>query len=128
MAKSVKRIAFSDEKIFQLIELYRERECLWDIKSPEYKNNAKRKTAFTYISEKMELPEDIVKKKINSIRSTYLLEKKKIFDSRRTGTGTDNLYIPSVPWFEQMMFLNDVIIPRKTTSNLDPQITQVSTV
>ncbi|KAJ8979902.1 hypothetical protein NQ317_017525 [Molorchus minor] len=32
MAKSVKRIALSDEKIFQLIELYRERGCLWNIK------------------------------------------------------------------------------------------------
>lgn len=124
----MKRIAFSDEKILQLIELYREMECLWDIKSPQYKNNVKRKAALTYISEKMELSEEIVKKKINSLRATYLLEKKKIFDSRRTGTGTDDLYIPTVPWFDEMVFLNDVIIPRKTTSNLDSQITQVSAV
>ncbi|KAK9688193.1 hypothetical protein QE152_g35725 [Popillia japonica] len=73
----------------------------------------------------MELPEDIVKKKIASIRATYLLEKKKIADSCGTGTGADDLHVSTLPWFGEMEFLNDVIISRKTTSNLNYQtITQ----
>lgn len=121
MAKSVKRVAFSDEKLFTLIELYRQNECLWDIKSPYYKNTIKRKAAFTIIGEKLDLDEETIKKKIASLRATYILEKKKITDSQRTGTGTDDVYFPTIPWFEHMQFLNDVIIPRKTVSTLQPE-------
>lgn len=126
MAKSVKRLSFSDNQIMLLIELYRENECLWNVKSPEYKNNVKRKGAIANISEKMGFTEEIIKKKIASIRSTYLLEKKKIKDSQHTGTGTDDVYHSTLPWFQHMTFLNDVIIARKTLDNLESQQTQVS--
>lgn len=49
MAKYVKRIAFSDEQMFTLINLYRKNECLWDVRSPEYKNAVKRKRALSNI-------------------------------------------------------------------------------
>ncbi|CAH1114372.1 unnamed protein product [Psylliodes chrysocephalus] len=120
--KTVKRITFSDEKIIELIELYRENECLWNIKSAEYKNNIKRKAAITDIAKNLFVKEEIIKKKITSIRSTYLMEKKKILDSHKTGSGTDDLYSPLVPLYEHMTFLNDVIIARKTKSNLESQI------
>lgn len=125
MGKNVKRIAFSDKQIFTLIQLYQENECLWNINVSDYKNNTKRKTAVSTIAKKMGLTEDLVKKKISSLRATYLMEKKKIYDSRRKGSGRDDLYSPTVPWFEQMHFLNDVIIARKATSNLDSQALKV---
>lgn len=126
MAKTVKRQAFSDSQILLLIDLYRENECLWNVKCPEYKNNIKRKGAIANISEKMGFSEEIIKKKIASIRATYLIEKKKIKDSQRTGTGADDIYHPTVPWFQHMAFLNDVIIARKTVDNLESHQTQVS--
>lgn len=126
MAKSVKRIAFSDDKIFILLDLYRKNECLWDVKSPYYKNAIKRKSALSNIAENLDLDQELVKKKIASIRATYLLEKKKIADSQRTRNSTGDVYTPSVTWFDHMKFLDDVIIPRKTVSNLDAsQINQV---
>lgn len=126
MAKTVKRLAFSDNQIKLLIDLYRENECLWNVKSPEYKSYLKRKDAIANISEKMGFTEEIIKKKIASIRSTYLLEKKKCKDSHRTGTGTDDIYHSSLPWFQYMTFLNDVIIARKTLDNFESQQIQVS--
>lgn len=128
MAKSVKRIAFSEDEIHQLMDLYRENECLWQVKSPHYKNYIKRKAAIADIAEKMGITEEITKKKIASLRSTYLLGKKKIADSKSTGSGTDTVYISTIPWFNQMEFLDDVIIARRTISNLDTSITQVRTV
>ncbi|KAK0077165.1 hypothetical protein PV326_010235, partial [Microctonus aethiopoides] len=124
MAKSVKRIALSEDKIHQLIESYRENECLWQVKSPHYKNYIKKKAAIADIAEKMGITKEITKKKIASLRSTYLLEKKKIADSKSTGSGTDTVCISTIPWFNQMEFLDDVIIARRTISNLDTSITQ----
>lgn len=124
----MKRIAFSDEKIFILLDLYQKNECLWDVKSPDYKNAIKRKSALSNIAENLNLDQELVKKKIASIRATYLLEKKKIADSQRTGSSTGDVYIPTVSWFDHMKFLDDVIIPRKTVANLDSaQIEQVFT-
>nr|CAH7728108.1 unnamed protein product [Callosobruchus chinensis] len=59
-----------------LVELYRENECLCNVKSPEYKNTIKRKGAIANISEKMVFTDEIIKKRIASIKSTYLLKKK----------------------------------------------------
>ena len=96
-----------------------------DIKSAFYKNNVKRKDAIAKIAKKLGIDEETVKKKIASIRATYLLEKKKINDSQRTGMSTDDIYCPTVPWIEHKQFLNDVIIARKTISNLESKLTQV---
>lgn len=60
MAKTVKRQAFSESQILLLIDLYRENECLWNVKCPEYKNNIKRKGAIANISEKMGFSEEII--------------------------------------------------------------------
>nr|CAH7737601.1 unnamed protein product [Callosobruchus chinensis] len=69
----------------------------------------------------MGFTKEIIEKKVASIRSTYLLEKKKINDSHHTGTGTDDIYHSTLPWFQHMTILSDVIIPRKTLDNLESQ-------
>ncbi|CAH2001940.1 unnamed protein product [Acanthoscelides obtectus] len=57
--------------------------------------------------------------KINNIRSTYSQEKMKIKKSQGTGSGADDMYTPSVPWFEIAdRFLSEMIKPRKTFQNL----------
>lgn len=78
------------------------------------------------IALELNVSEEFVKKKIQSLRSTYIQEKKKIYESKTTGTGSDDVYSPSLYWFHELDFLQDVIVPRKTTSNLENN-TQVIT-
>lgn len=123
--RATQKIIFNNATLLHFIELYRKNECLWNVKAVDYKKSDKRKKAVAEMAIQFGVTEEFVKKKIQSLRSTYIQEKKKIADSKRTGTGSDDVYIPSLFWFHELEFLQDVIIPRKTTSNLDNN-TQVS--
>lgn len=50
---------------------------------------------------------DNVKKKINSLRAGYRKEYKKVQNSKRTGIGTDQVYVPKLWYYSQLEFLND---------------------
>ncbi|KAF6205330.1 hypothetical protein GE061_019500 [Apolygus lucorum] len=67
------------------------------------------------LSAKYDVSEEEAKKKINSLRSTYLQEKKKVEESKRANDG--EIYEPSLYWYHELEFLQDVIIPRKTQPN-----------
>ena len=58
-----------------------------------------------------------VKAKIKSIRAQYTREKQKS-SKVKTGTGTDEVYVSKWPHLEQLKFLDDFIIAKKSISNL----------
>eukprot|EP00731_Ephydatia_muelleri_P014914 Em0008g634a len=58
-----------------------------------------------------------VKAKIKSIRAQYTREKQKS-SKVKTGTGTDEVYVLKWPHLEQLKFLDDFIITKKSISNL----------
>jgi hypothetical protein len=60
-----------------------------------------------------------VKSKIRNLRSTYCQEKKKIANSKRSGTGSEAVYTPNVKWFGELdSILNDVEQRRKAFDNV----------
>jgi len=69
----------SKEKIINLIELYENASCLWDTKSSDYKNKIKRTDAFIDIANKLNVEEQEVRKKIESLLTQYHREKKSGF-------------------------------------------------
>lgn len=58
-----------------------------------------------------------VKAKINTLRTYFSKELAKSKD-KRSGAGTDDIYESKWPYFKSMLFLTDIIKPRKTTSSL----------
>ena len=50
---------------------------------------------------------DMVTKKINSLRSSYKKEKKKIVNSQKSGNGTDDLYSSNLWYFDLLSFVDD---------------------
>uniref|UniRef100_A0A0A9W2D2 DNA-directed RNA polymerase D subunit 1 n=1 Tax=Lygus hesperus TaxID=30085 RepID=A0A0A9W2D2_LYGHE len=106
------RLVFSEKLMYSFINDYKESSCLWDIKNPDYKCAEKRRTALATLAAKYDVSEEEAKKKINSLRSTYLQEKKKVEESKRANSG--EIYEPSLYWYHELEFLYDVIIPRKT--------------
>ena len=59
-----------------------------------------------------------LKTKIKTIKDVYRKELAKIVRSKKSGQGTDHVYIPKLAWLETAEFLREVISTRETQSNL----------
>ena len=67
---------------------------LWKVKSKEYSDRNVKSQAYNILVEKMRTVDESANretevKKINSMRTTYRKEFKKIIDSQRSGAGAD---------------------------------------
>lgn len=122
----------SEREILQsFIDSYREMSELWDISSNDYSNRDKKKEGYKkllniYKKIKKNAGIEDVKKKINSLRTNFRKELKKIKDSQRTGSASADIYEPSSWLFLELQFLKDVEKPDKTRSTINETI-EVST-
>lgn len=105
--------------VIKLINLYKENPCLWDINSRLYKRHDFKSTAYENISQNMNLPVEVIKKKIKSLRNTYTTEKKKIETSKKSGSGFDELHESCLFYYEEFSFLDGSLVMRKSTNNID---------
>lgn len=106
------------------ISEYKDLTCLWDIRCKDYCNRDKKKCAYdkllvVYKLLKPEATEEDVKKKINTLRSNFRKELKKIYESKRSGAGTDDIYQPSTWLFEELTFLADLEKPVDSMSSIN---------
>lgn len=104
------------EFITEFLHLYHDYPALWKIKSTEYSDRNLKNNAYKALIEKYKevdpnADKEIVKKKINSLRTNYRKELKKVKASYRSGTGTDDIYVPSLWYFNELQFLQDQEIP-----------------
>lgn len=109
----------------KLIELYRDRPCLYQIKSDLYKNRIEKTKAYADILHHIQIVNpvcslEILKKKLNTLRSQYRKELKLMNTSRKSGAGTHEVYVPKLWCFYELRFLDDGELQRESTSNLDP--------
>lgn len=112
------------EILEEFIQIYQSEPCLWRIKSKEYHDKAKRDAAYNKLLEKYKLIDpnadrDVVVKKINTLRTNYRREKKKFEESYRSGSGTDQIYVPTLWYYHLFHFLSDQDTPRSSSSNLN---------
>lgn len=110
---------WSTEKCIQLIKEFEGHECLWKVSIPEYKNVLKKKDAWHNIGINMESTAEEVEKKIKSLLAAYRREKKKVIESTKSGSATDNIYEPKWYGYKHMKFLNDINRPKKTRESSD---------
>lgn len=106
------------------IDLYREKECLWKIKSRDYVNKQKKNEAYELLLEKLKERDsdatiETVKKRINNMRSVFRKEMKKISESKRSGASADEVYSPQLWYYSLLLFLKDQETPRKSATNMD---------
>lgn len=86
----------------QFIELYQSKNCLWKISSAEYKNKHLKSAAYNELVEFLKTRglasatlKD-VKSKIQNIRRMVRKERGKVEASKRSGSGIDDLYTPTL--------------------------------
>ncbi|XP_050310452.1 uncharacterized protein LOC126746316 [Anthonomus grandis grandis] len=112
------------ECLREFIELYKSFPCLWKVKSKEYSDRNAKNQPYEILIEKLQTfnPEanrENVGKKINSLRTTYKKELKKVLDSERSGAGEEDIYVPHLWYYDMMNFIRDQETPRNTKSNIE---------
>ncbi|CAH1107449.1 unnamed protein product [Psylliodes chrysocephalus] len=116
--------SYSKEFISEFIELYKSYPCLWKVKAKEYMDRNKKNEAYKVLVQKLQEVEknatkEMVKTKINSLRSSFRRELKKIKESRRSGAGADDVYVPHLWYFELLLFVKDHETPRQSVNNIE---------
>ncbi|CAJ0949178.1 unnamed protein product [Ranitomeya imitator] len=115
----------TEEFVRELIEMYRSLPCLWQIKSADYSNRNKKREAFAKLvalfqqhnpSEKVD--ESVVRKKIQGLRTVYKKELNKVVRSKKSGAATDEVYVPSLWYFDLLGFTRDQELPRTMASSM----------
>ena len=91
--------SMSREFVKEFIELYRVQPCLWQTKSKEYLDRNKKNEAYKSLIKKMQTIQPDANKnsvinKINTLRGGFRREYKKVQDSKRSGSGFDDVYVP----------------------------------
>jgi hypothetical protein len=95
--------------IQEFIELYKSEPCLWLIINNEYHDRIKKATAYNKLTVKLkelepEATKETVKKKINSLLNNVRKEKKKYEQSLKPGASVDNVYKPSLWYYNLFLF------------------------
>ena len=111
------------ENVIDFINLYRSHECLWMVKSKNYSNKHMREQAYDSLLQCVKKFEpaasrDSITKKINNLRTSFRKECRKVESSKLSGSGIEDIYVPKLWYFDQLVFLKDQDIPRQAQSNL----------
>ncbi|RZF32638.1 hypothetical protein LSTR_LSTR016977, partial [Laodelphax striatellus] len=106
--------------IQEFIALYKKHTCLWKYSSKEYTDRNLKEIAVTELTEKLREVEknatrEMALKKLNSLRTSFRREYKKVEESKRSGT-TDDIYEPRLWYYDLLLFIDDQDIPCTGTS------------
>ena len=114
---------WSRDSVLKFIELYKSYECLWRIKSKEYSNRILKDKAYVemvhFVKEiDSSANRETVTKKINALRTNFRKELKKVESSKTSGAGEEDIYVPKLWYYHELMFLRDQELPRSAISNI----------
>jgi hypothetical protein len=98
----------------RLIDLYREKELLWN---PTYADYKSKLNAWNEISQLLGCDQTGVRKEVESLLTSFRRERQK--EETKTGSGADEAYKSSWFAFKSMLFLRGkyAVTPRKASFN-----------
>ncbi|KAL4125887.1 hypothetical protein QTP88_010124 [Uroleucon formosanum] len=116
----------------EFIELYQSFPCLWLVKSKEYSDRKKKNLAYEEMVKKYKefdpsADRNTVVKKNNALRTVYKKELSKVNNSSKSVAGADEIYKPSLWYFDLLHFLNDqdsLSLTRNTMDDEDEETKQ----
>jgi len=90
---------WNNELTLEFLEAYEKHPVLWNSLYPGHKNKNTLQDAWTEVANKLSVTMPVValKKKKESLMSTYRTLRKKVVDSDTTGSGSQDVYYPF--WF-----------------------------
>ncbi|KAL4720031.1 hypothetical protein ACJJTC_014225 [Scirpophaga incertulas] len=99
---------WSNENVITLIELFQERQVLWNPQMDEYKDRNKKHDAWMQIAAEFNLDKQAIEKKMRSLIGQFQRECKK----PKSGAGADD--IPKWFAYKKLLFLKDRNKPEET--------------
>ena len=113
---------WTDTMVGFLLTEWQFHDCLYNVNHADYHNTRKRNLALEIISTELQLPIKEIQKKMVGLRSYYGQLKQKVRSSIKSGAGSDEVFTPQWPFFNEMdSFLSDFVTPRTTESNIDTE-------
>uniref|UniRef100_A0A1Y1MH02 MADF domain-containing protein n=1 Tax=Photinus pyralis TaxID=7054 RepID=A0A1Y1MH02_PHOPY len=103
-------MSWSNREVRVLIEEVQKYPCLYLVKSANYKNKHARNEALASIVKAL-LPlrpgvcENDIKAKFNGIKSNFFSEHRKVLASQKSGAGSDDVYKPTLWYYDLLVFL-----------------------
>lgn len=112
------------EFLCDFIATYESLPILWNNKLPEYHNKPQKNAAQSTLLEKYQerWPSATIHEamaKLNSMRTAYRLQKRKMQESAQSGAGSDEVYQPTLWCFRYLAFLDDIMEPTKSLNSDD---------
>lgn len=109
--------------VVDFIAEYRNLPELWNTNCPKYSNRNAKSLAYEKLLQLFNkydatATRESVVKKMNSLRTNFRKELKKVNDSKRSGVATENVYIPTLWYFNDLLFLTDQETPDSTRSTI----------
>ncbi|XP_076030375.1 uncharacterized protein LOC143018671 [Oratosquilla oratoria] len=110
------------EFIAEFIEVYRSLPALWDVKCKDYTNRAKKGEQYEVLIEKYreKYPDgdkQQVINKVNSLRTIFRKELKRIRDAEKSGAGAEDVE-PTLWFFDEIKFLVTQETPTASISTM----------
>ena len=109
-----------EEDVNTLIEFYQENGYLWNHHLETHKDRNLKEATFSRISEILpQYSKDEIKKQWHSLKTISDREDKQAEGSKKSGCGTDNVYIPSWKFYSQMCFTKESRDMDEAASTMD---------
>lgn len=108
---------WSNDQIFEFLNLYEKEALIWNPKDPLHKNRNSVNDAWLRMSNQMSVKCSIkdLKKKKDSLMATFRPLSHKVKESMRTGSGTNEIFKPNWVFYDQMAkFLHGIYQPKAT--------------
>jgi hypothetical protein len=97
---------WSEDLVLQLIEAYRDRPVLWDVRHECFKIKSKRNDVWEELATLFNTNRYEVKKKVNSLLASFRRERRKVICTS-SGIGTDEVSQSKWFAFKSLLFLMD---------------------
>ena len=116
---------WTKEDIKQLIELYEEHENLYNSKHRFYHNKHCRIDSLNKILKNLNADRTVVfniddiKKKMLSLRTTLNKERKLVEQNNKSGRGAEEIYEPTIWWYDTMQYMVPYLKSRQSESPLE---------
>ncbi|PNF39816.1 hypothetical protein B7P43_G03173 [Cryptotermes secundus] len=100
---------WSKDFLVEFIEQFHGHPCIWKVKSKEYHNREMKENAYLALTEKMKTVDpqankETVLKKINNLRSSFRKERKKVLMAKKSGMSSEDLYVPKLWYYKDLLF------------------------
>ncbi|CAG9136988.1 unnamed protein product [Plutella xylostella] len=120
-------VSHSKQKQFymEFLEIYKSYPCLWDNQSPIYmRKDLKRKADQALLLKYKEIDPGAtihcMKKKLDCFRNSYRREQKKVQESLKRNSSPDEVYTPTLWYYDFMSFLPDTPRPGSSAVTKTP--------